>query len=112
AEAFYQFEWENSQDAPAGTYYSTHDAFPGKGASNVVVDGRLIAALTATDQIAKEFADYTEATYSSKSNPDGYAYEATQVTINRTADDQPSDSGQFGLAFRYFSGFFGGTEFG
>lgn len=111
-ETFYQFEWENSQDAPAGTYYSTHDAFPSKGAQNVVVDGRLIAANAATPSIATAFADYTEATYGSMSNPAGYAYEATQVTINRAADDQASDDGQFGLAFRYFSNFFGGTEFG
>ena len=115
-EGFYQMEWENSQDAPAGTYYSTHDAFPGKGAQNVIVDGRLVQ-LSAFPSLGyvplgDAFAQYTEATYGSLTNPNGYAYEATQVTINRTADDQASDDGQFGLAFRYFSDFFGGTEFG
>lgn len=115
-ETFYQFEWENSQDAPAGTYYSTHDAFPSKGAQNVVVDGRLVQASAFPTlgyvPIGDAFAQYTESAYGSLSNPAGYAYEATQVTINRTADDQASDDGQFGLAFRYFSNFFGGTEFG
>lgn len=115
-EGFYQFDWENSQDAPAGTYYSTHDAFPSKGAARVVVDGRLVQASAFPTlgyvPIGDVFAAYTEATYGAISDPTGYAYEATQVTLKRVADDQPDDSGQFGLAFRYFSDFFGGTEFG
>jgi hypothetical protein len=109
-ESFYQFEWKNSLDAPAGTFWSTHDAFPGKGANNVIVDGRLVAASAGVPALADAFASYTLSTYG-ESGVD-YQYEQTQVTVNRLADEQAKDSGQFGLAARYFSGLFGGTEFG
>lgn len=127
AEAFYQFEWKNTEDAPVGTFFSTHDAFPGRGANNVVVDGRLVGriveqqladlvplplpgVLPTGSDIADGFANYTNATY----GPSGpvYQYEQTQVTVNRGQDQQASDDGQFGLAFRYFADRLGGTEFG
>ena len=118
-EAFYQVEWKNSEDAPAGTYYSTHDAFPGKGANNVLIDGRLVAASATQSlanpgftQIGDAFAGYTEAVYSSLSDPSGYAYEATQVTINRLSDVEADGGGQFGLSFRYFADALKGAEFG
>lgn len=112
-ESFYQFDWENSEDAPAGTYWSTHDAFPGKGANNVIVDGRLVAASAGVPALADAFASYTLSTYGVSGTGAGeYQYEQTQVTVNRLADEEAKDDGQFGLAFRYFSDFFGGTEFG
>lgn len=106
-EGFYQFEWKNTEDAPVGSYYSTHDAFPGEGADNVIVDGRLVAAAQGLPVIADLFASYTGTTYGA-----GYEYEATQVTVDRLSDEEPSDSGQFGLAFRYFADQLNGTEFG
>src|SRR5690606_15631929 len=62
-EGFYQFEWSNTEDAPAGSFYSTHDAFPGEGAENVIVDGRLVAAANGVPAIADDFAQYTINTY-------------------------------------------------
>ena len=106
-EAFYQYEWKNTEDAPVGTFYSTHDAFPGKGANNVIVDGRLIAASAGVPAIADGFAAYTNATYGP-----GYEYEATQVTVKRGQDQEADDQGQFGLAARYFADSLNGTEFG
>lgn len=118
-EGFYQFEWKNSEDAPAGTYYSTHDAFPGKGANNLLIDGRLVAASVTQSlanpgftQIGDAFAGYTEAVYASLSDPSGYEYEATQVTIDRLSDEEADGGGQFGLGFRYFADALNGTEFG
>lgn len=112
-ESFYQFDWENSEDAPAGTFWSTHDGFPGKGANNVIVDGRLVAASAGVPALADAFASYTLSTYGqSGTGPGQYQYEQTQVTVNRLADEEAKDDGQFGVAFRYFSNLFGGTEFG
>lgn len=112
-ESFYQFDWQISEDAPAGTFWSTHDAFPGKGADNVIVDGRLLALSAGVPAIADAFASYTLSTYGVSGTGAGeYQYEQTQVTVNRLADEEAKDDGQFGLAFRYFSDFFGGTEFG
>ncbi|MCH8544731.1 MAG: DUF1302 domain-containing protein [Alcanivorax sp.] len=127
AEAFYQFEWKNTEDAPVGTFFSTHDAFPGRGANNVIVDGRLVGrvvedqlaelvplplpgVLPTGSDIADGFAAYTNDTYG-PTGP-GYQYEQTQVTVNRGADQKASSDGQFGLAFRYFADQLGGTEFG
>lgn len=109
-EAFYQFEWKNNFDAPAGTFFSTHDAFPGEGADNVIVDGRLVALRAGAPGLENVFANYTQNTY----GPSGevYPYEQTQVTVNRVADDEAKDGGQFGLAFRYFAEQLNGTEFG
>ncbi|MBZ2188074.1 DUF1302 domain-containing protein [Alcanivorax sp. JB21] len=113
AEAFYQFDWKNTEDAPAGSFYSTNDAFPGRGANNVVVDGRLLAAGSSPPNpaLADAAAAYTRANYG-MTGINGYQYEQTQLTVNRTRDDDASDSGQFGLAFRYFADALNGTEFG
>ena len=127
AEAFYQFEWKNTEDAPVGTFFSTHDAFPGRGANNVIVDGRLVGrvveeqladlvplplpgVLPTGSDIADGFANYTNAQYGA-SGPD-YQYEQTQVTVSRGADMKARDNGQFGLGFRYFADWLSGTEFG
>ncbi|KGD66626.1 hypothetical protein Y5S_00293 [Alcanivorax nanhaiticus] len=112
-EGFYQFEWKNSEDAPVGTYFSTHDAFPGKGADHVIIDGRVVAYSAAQAGlvpgpgfIEPAFANYTSSTYGSD-----YQYEATQVTVDRIRDKEASDGGQFGLAYRYFAENLNGTEF-
>ncbi|MEQ3723793.1 DUF1302 domain-containing protein [Alcanivorax sp.] len=104
-EAFYQLDWKNSEDAPTGTYFSTHDAFPGKGADHVIIDGRVVALGANAPGLEGAFAGYTGATYSD------YQYEATQVTVDRIRDKEASDSGQFGLAYRYFAEGLNGTEF-
>lgn len=110
-EMFYQFEWKNSEDAPAGTYYSTHDAFPGEGAENVIVDGRLVAANAGLPGLEDAFAAYTLSTYGA-SGVNGYQYEQTQVTVDRLNDEDAEDGGQFGIGFRYFADQLNGTEFG
>jgi hypothetical protein len=109
-EAFYQFEWKNNFDAPVGTFFSTHDAFPGEGADNVIVDGRLAALSNSAPGLETAFANYTLNTYGQSGS--AYGYEQTQVTVNRLADEEASDSGQFGLGFRYFAQQLNGTEFG
>ena len=109
-ETFYQFEWKNSEDAPVGTYYSTHDAFPGEGADHVIVDGRLVEASTGVSGLADYFAQYTLSTYGQSGV--SYDYEQTQVTVDRLRDEKAKDGGQYGLAFRYFADQLNGSEFG
>ena len=105
-EAFYQFEWKNSEDAPVGTYFSTHDAFPGKGADNVIIDGRVVALGAGAPGLENAFKAYTDGAYGAN-----YGYEDTQVTVNRIRDKEAKDNGQFGLAYRYFAEGLNGTEF-
>src|SRR5690625_3418538 len=113
AEAFYQFEWKHTEDAPVGSYYSTHDSYPAFGGESVIVDGRVVAA-SAAQKAAKEglppgmtAEDFFAATLSGFSG-----YENAQVTLNRTKDEKASSQGQFGVSARYFAESLGGTEFG
>ena len=108
-EGFYQFEWANSEDAPVGTYFSTHDSFPAVGAQNVIIDGRVAAFAAGAPGLENAFAQYTFDTYG-ESGVD-YGYEQTQVTVNRAGNINPDGDGQFGLAFRYFAEQLNGTEF-
>ncbi len=82
-EAFYQLEWEKTVIDGCGTYFSTAD---------VAATGCDIVTLTglASDQM----------------NMLGGLY------ITRRPDIEPDDSGQFGVAFRYFAEGLAGSEFG
>src|SRR5699024_5974372 len=113
AEAFYQFEWKHTEDAPVGSYYSTHDSYPAFGGESVIVDGRVVAA-SAAKKAAEEGLppgmtpdQVFQATLGSFSS-----YEGSQVTLRRTKDEKASSQGQFGLSARYFADSLGGTEFG
>lgn len=73
-EAYYQFLWRETKLAPVGTFHSTEDIF-GRGAEGFFFAG----------------------------DPGGVGYAAAMAAgIPKLADDKPKDSGQFGLAARYF----------
>ncbi|WP_053120095.1 DUF1302 domain-containing protein [Pseudomonas sp. P1.31] len=75
-EAFYQLQWRKSVLEGCGTYFAAND---------YVTDGC-----------------YGVPRLGPAANPnDAYAY-ANGLYINRAGDDEPSDAGQFGVAFRYF----------
>lgn len=110
-EGFYQFDWKNSEDAAAGTYFSVHDAFPGEGAENVIVDGRLVAAAVAQNPMLASQAPAVYGAFAGYTTDDEFQYEPTQVTVDRVDDLDASKDGQFGLAYRYFAEGLNGTEF-
>lgn len=85
AEAFYQFDWDNSEADDAGTYYSTDDAFAGQGANRILVnmEGSSAAGLATAYNGSK------------------YGFASTTLTNKRKADQEVSGDGQFGVAFRY-----------
>jgi len=105
AEAFYQFEWKHTEDAPVGSYYSTHDSYPAFGGESVIVDGRVVGfgadpTMGAVyDGVVQGFENYPGA-------------DGTQVHLRRTKDEKASSQGQFGVSARYFADSLGGTEFG
>ena len=82
-EAFYQLEWEKTVIDACGTYFSTADV-AGTGCNVVTLSGQL------SDQ----------------------ANMANGLFITRRPDIEPDDSGQFGVAFRYFAEKLAGSEFG
>lgn len=84
-EAFYQLQWRKSVLEGCGTYFSAND-FITDGCYGVP---RLSAAVDPNDP---------------------YGYANGQI-IERASDDDPRNSGQFGMALRYFADTIG-TEFG
>lgn len=80
-EAFYQLQWRRTVMAGCGTYFSSNDYLP-DGCYGVVRGGANDGAGFANDQF-----------------------------IHRAGDKEPSDSGQFGFALRYFADQIG-SEFG
>ncbi len=73
-EAYYQFKWRNTELVPVGTFHSTEDIL-GEGAEGFFFAG----------------------------DPGGVGYPAAFAAgIPKLADDEPKDSGQFGVAARYF----------
>lgn len=101
AEAFYQFGWQRSEADPAGTFYSTTDAFFGYGTKSVIVDFEGNAA-----QPLAEIYNF----YHRGALP-GTAL-ATRVSNNKLSDVKPEDAGQFGINFRYMASSLNNTEFG
>ncbi|MCG8611697.1 MAG: DUF1302 domain-containing protein, partial [Pseudomonadales bacterium] len=83
-EAFYQLEWEKTQLDPCGTYFATSD---------VIADG------CQTLTLGTSFPDRTLSI-------------APNGRLKRSSDVDASDSGQFGLAMRYYAQALNDTEFG
>lgn len=83
-EAFYQLEWEKTRTDPCGTFFSTVD---------FVADGCGPVLLSHSE-------DEVNGTFYPLAN------------VDRMEDDEPKDSGQYGLALRTYTELFGGSEFG
>ncbi len=82
-EAFYQYEWQRTIIDECGSYWSSTDPYGGG-------------------------CDYLTATASSSDQ----AQYAGGLIIPRADDDEASDSGQWGIAVRYFVDALNSTEFG
>lgn len=97
-EAFYQLEWEKTRTDPCGTFFSTVD-FVADGCGPVILGGD-----STQDEII-EFRDGEIA--EGKALPDRVA-----PVTERLDDDEAKDSGQYGMALRWYSEALGDTEFG
>ena len=91
-EGFYQFDWEKTEIDPVGSYFSTTD-YVGPGATTVFVDDpRLYPGLNATRRVLGADPNFMD--------------------VRRGPDREPQDSGQWGVALRYFAEELNSTEFG
>ncbi|MCL6271421.1 DUF1302 domain-containing protein [Sansalvadorimonas sp. 2012CJ34-2] len=87
-EAFYQFEWKKTVVDGCGTFFSTTDLIGGG-------------------------CDYATIGGSNPSNPDYIANaNASATKLQRLADNDAKDSGQFGISARYYAAELNDTEFG
>jgi len=91
-EAFYQFRWKETEVDPAGSFFSGND-FAADGGDRLVL-GR--------------------GTYPDGALPNGTFSPVSDTfqAVPRASDEDASDQGQFGFAFRFFADKLNSTEFG
>ena len=97
-EAFYQLEWEKTRIDPCGTFFSTSD-FVADGCGPVILAG------TESEQT------YLELRQQEIDEGTPLAERLAPMT-ERMEDDEPRDSGQYGVALRWYAEALGDTEFG
>jgi Protein of unknown function (DUF1302) len=115
-EAFYLFEFEQTEPDPAGSYFSTND-FATLGGSYV-----MLGFGTAPQPVRNPDLFY-DVCYNPAGNATGYSMTDTGLpaalvaagcgaAVPRSPDRYAKDSGQYGVAFHYFSSELNDTEFG
>ena len=120
-EGFYQFDWEETEIDPVGSYFSTVD-YVGPGAREAVIsditrdDQGNWAGRPLTPAINADLASYTvmhsERGAISRPQPLLDPDDRDFASVLRGSDRTPGDSGQWGLALRYLAEDLSGTEFG
>lgn len=94
AQAIYITDWNATVPEPAGSYFSNNDFAPTGGSKVVLGFG----------SFSDQGVDF---------RPLGGPFIENFQTVNRLPTEKPSDSGQYGLALKYFAPEFNnGTEFG
>ncbi len=111
-EGFYQLQWENTEADAAGTYFSTNDYFGAGGNTAFLSGGSLDGATT---DMGGGFGALTPAINGALA-PAGLSVQPLHdpkfLGVPRGPDREPDDSGQWGLAMRYFAETLNDTEFG
>lgn len=97
-EAFYQLEWEKTRTDPCGTFFSTAD-FVADGCGPIILSGT-------------ESEDVYLAMREQEIDQGIALSDRVSPMTERLEDDQPKDSGQYGVALRWYSEALGDTEFG
>ena len=131
-EGFYQFGWQRTEIDPVGTYFSTTDyvgaggthAFltqfpepsdrgqvfvgPLKDAINNALDGAMVLIPQPPGMIPLRCT----ASQGIEENCKRQGLDPHFLAVSRSADREPPNTGQYGLAMRYFSPELNDTEFG
>ena len=125
-EGFYQLDWEETIIDPAGSYFSTSD-YAGPGAREAVIPFPTLESFGSEADLGVGFGPLTDALNADLANyqvlhpqhgpiplpqplqPD---FDRDFLTVLRSVDREPSDSGQWGLALRYLAEGLNDTEFG
>ena len=110
-EALYMFEYEEIIPDPAGTFWSTNDiATP--GASYGMLNFGTVPQPVLNPDLYSEVCLQGNFGASDIALPPALIGAGCSASIPRIDSVLPSDSGQFGVAFRYFADQLNGTEFG
>ena len=108
-EGFYQFRWEKTEIDPVGTYFSSND-YVGAGGRYARLTLPDFAKLSDAVRAAPGLQQAINADLASL----GLKYNADEPfpAIERAADQEPPDDGQYGMALRYLSPALNDAEFG
>ena len=121
-EGFYQVKWEKTEIDPPGSFFSTSD-FVGAGGRRVVLGwgaipdtgqgfGPVTAAINADlrgFRIPSPAAPGALTPLPQRAQPD---FDPHFLNVFRNPDNEPEDSGQWGVALRYLAEGLNNTEFG
>ncbi len=111
-EGFYQLQWDNTEADASGTYFSTNDYF-GPGGNTAFLSGGSLDG--ATTDMGGGFGALTPAINGAlvpAGLPAQPLHDPKFLGVPRGPDREPDDSGQWGLAMRYFAETLNATEFG
>lgn len=93
-ELFYQYDWDDTEPEPVGTFFSTNDFVPDGG-------DRVVLGFGAWSDQGTDF------------RPLGGEFISNFNHVSRDPTREPEDGGQFGVAFRWFAPNLGtGTDLG
>ncbi|WP_395771248.1 DUF1302 domain-containing protein [Arenimonas sp.] len=127
-EAYYQFDWKPTEIDPSGTYFSTND-FASPGGTYIMLGFGTVTQpvnnpenFASTCILGKPAAGQTNVGQSDRFAELSAIYGASTATSllaaacgaagARLADNEARDSGQFGLALRWYAEALNQTEFG
>jgi hypothetical protein len=110
-EALYMFEWREIIPDPAGTYFSTND-FGTPGASYVMLGFGAPDQPVINPDLYPEVCQQGNYGASDSQLPVSLVAVGCSVAVPRVASNDPSDSGQFGVSFRWFVEALNSTEIG
>ncbi|WP_419812700.1 DUF1302 domain-containing protein [Bacterioplanoides sp.] len=105
-EAFYQLRWEKTKPDSCGTLFSTAD-FVADGCGPVVLGG----TEDEREILQRYYAELADLQRFDPANPTDRTRIFTPVA-QRLEDDEPSDSGQYGVALRWYDDEYTDTEYG
>ena len=110
-EGVYMFEFEQIDPDPAGTFFSTND-FATPGGQYAMLNFGLVPQPVRNPDLYQTVCQQGNFGASDTGLPPQLVGAGCQAALPRGEDRYPGESGQFGVAFRYFAPNLNDTEFG
>lgn len=112
AEALVMFDWDAVEAEPSGTFFATNDFATEGGQYAMLNFGLVPQPVRNTDLYGPVCRQGQFGLSDTGLPPQLVALGCSAAFPRRAQDNEPSDSGQFGIALRYFAPWLNDTEFG
>ena len=111
-EGFYQAAWKETRVDPAGTYFSTND-YGSPGGDLAYIDLASEGVVVRDHGMGAPLINPAIPSINSALNSEGLTVDQeTLLSVRRASDKEPKDTGQWGVALRYYAEELNDTEFG